>query len=84
GASTDRRQVFCRITDAGNALLVRLDPLVNTAVNAVLVQMSEARLEALLVLLDDVRASARAASDPSAAGHAGNGTATGAVPPVLP
>ncbi|MEO6446350.1 MAG: MarR family transcriptional regulator, partial [Gemmatimonadaceae bacterium] len=38
GASADRRQVFCRITDAGQALLVRLDPLVNTAVNAVLVQ----------------------------------------------
>lgn len=84
GASADRRQVFCRITDAGNALLVRLDPLVNTAVNAVLVDVSEEQLQALLVLLDDVRASARAASDPPAGGHCDNGTEAGVVPPALP
>jgi len=59
GASSDRRQVFCRITDRGRALLEALEPMVNEADEATLANVSESQLDDLLRLLEDVRASAR-------------------------
>jgi DNA-binding MarR family transcriptional regulator len=58
GASTDRRQVFCRITAAGLTLLASIDPGVAASTDEVLAQLDDAQLDALLALLDEVRAGA--------------------------
>jgi len=60
-ASADRRLVYCRITSLGLDLLATLDPLVTAADDATLAFLDEGRLQNLLDLLDEVRASARAA-----------------------
>lgn len=62
-ASSDRRQVYCRITDAGLRLLADLDPVVTAADDLALAHVSDHRLDELLVLLEEVRASARRPSD---------------------
>ncbi|HEX4934272.1 MAG TPA: MarR family transcriptional regulator, partial [Gemmatimonadaceae bacterium] len=61
GASSDRRQVFCRITEAGLTVLAELDPIVTAAVDDTLADLDEGRLDALLDVLEEVRASARRA-----------------------
>ncbi|MCC6929835.1 MAG: winged helix DNA-binding protein [Gemmatimonadaceae bacterium] len=61
GASSDRRQVFCRITEAGLKVLVELDPSVAAATDETLVDVDTARLDDLLLVLEEVRASARQA-----------------------
>jgi len=58
-ASADRRQVFCRVTEAGLRLLSELDPLVTAADDRALAELDESRLDELLALLEEVRASAR-------------------------
>ena len=63
-ASRDRRQVFCRITDAGARLVERLDPLVTAADDTALAMLDEAQLTHLLALLDEIRA--RSAREPEA------------------
>lgn len=68
-ASSDRRQVICRITEAGLRLLAELDPVVTAADDHALSQLDESRLDELLVLLEEVRSSARRpASRPSVPG----------------
>jgi len=59
GASSDRRQVFCRITEAGLKVLAELDPAVNAADDETLASLDDARLDDLLLVLEEVRASAR-------------------------
>ncbi|MGQ0647371.1 MAG: MarR family winged helix-turn-helix transcriptional regulator [Gemmatimonadaceae bacterium] len=58
GSSTDKRQVYCRITPAGQALLRELDPMVSLAVEASLSMLSELDLERLIGLLDRIRGDA--------------------------
>lgn len=52
----DRRQVDCRITPAGAELLARIDPMMEEADRRMLASLSSAQLDALIALLDDVRA----------------------------
>ena len=52
----DRRQVICRTTREGKALLDQLDPLINQADAEVMSTLSARRLGELIGLLDDVRA----------------------------
>lgn len=59
GASSDRRQVFCRITEGGLKVLAELDPLVTVATDEALAHFDDARLDQLLGVLEEVRASAR-------------------------
>ncbi len=68
GASADRRQVFCSITSVGLTLLEHVDPDVAVATESVLSPLDEARLEALLALLDEVRAGAHQLSAATVAG----------------
>lgn len=58
GASADRRQVYCCITQLGLELLGRVDPGVAEATDSVLAPLDDAQLTTLLALLDDVRAGA--------------------------
>ena len=53
--STDRRQVFCRITKDGLRLLARLDDPLREAEEASLSTMSDRQLAQLLSLLDRAR-----------------------------
>jgi MarR family transcriptional regulator, organic hydroperoxide resistance regulator len=59
GASPDRRQVYCRVTESGLRLLAELDPVVTAADDDVLAQLDESQLDQLLSLLEEVRSSAR-------------------------
>lgn len=52
---TDRRQVFCRISKGGLALLARLDKPVHQAEEVALSALSPRQLSQLLTLLDRVR-----------------------------
>ena len=52
----DRRQVVCRVTDAGKKLLDRLDPLVDAADEATMASLTKHDLDQLITLLDRVRA----------------------------
>ena len=52
---TDRRQVTCRITDAGLALLATLDAPVAEAERVALSGLSPLQLEQLILLLDRTR-----------------------------
>jgi DNA-binding MarR family transcriptional regulator len=56
---TDRRQVTCRITEPGLAVLAGLDWTVDTADDGLLVPLSEPELRHLIRLLDKVRAGLR-------------------------
>jgi DNA-binding MarR family transcriptional regulator len=56
---SDRRQVLCRITTAGLALLKKLDPLVEAADDAVVAQLTPAEQRTLIRLLDLVRSGLR-------------------------
>lgn len=60
--ATDRRQVLCRLTPEGAALLARLDAPVLTA-HAPVEALSERDLATLIRLLDAVRAAAEAGND---------------------
>jgi len=51
----DRRQVFCFVTDAGRALLEKLDPQVNDMDEEVVSALNETQLERFIELLDLVR-----------------------------
>ena len=51
----DRRQVTCRITPAGLALLKKLDAPVDTTERAVVAMLSPAEQRTLVRLLDMVR-----------------------------
>jgi DNA-binding MarR family transcriptional regulator len=51
----DRRQVTCRITEAGLALLARLDRAADSADTAMLGTLTPAELKRLIGLLDRVR-----------------------------
>lgn len=57
--ATDRRQVFCRITEAGLRLLAALTPAVEAATDAGLAHLDDERVDALLALLADVREGVR-------------------------
>lgn len=52
----DRRQVDCRLTPAGAELLARIDPVMEQADRHMLASLSPSQLDALIALLDDVRA----------------------------
>ena len=58
GSSKDKRQVYCRITAQGLALLRDLDPLVSLAVEASLAMLGEAELDRLIRLMDRIRGEA--------------------------
>ncbi len=51
----DRRQVTCRITAGGLALLARLDPIVEAADETILGALTQAQQRQLIRLLDRVR-----------------------------
>jgi len=55
----DRRQVIAYLTDAGGALLDRLDPHVHAANQRVMGVLGDADLSALLSLLDQIRCGLR-------------------------
>src|ERR1043165_5121065 len=59
----DRRQVTCRITAAGLALLKKLDAPIDAAERAVVAGLSAAEQRTLVRLLDLVRRGLRATSD---------------------
>jgi len=61
---TDRRQVFCRITKPGLALLARLDAPVRRAEERALSALSGKQLEQLLDLLERARNGLDSAPDP--------------------
>lgn len=52
----DRRQVLCRLTPAGRALLARLDPQVDAADEAAMAGLDDGQLARLVRLLDALRA----------------------------
>src|SRR5436305_985187 len=58
--ATDRRQVFCRITAAGLALLAKLDAPVRDAAGDALQHLSKKDIAQLLELLDRTRESTNA------------------------
>jgi DNA-binding MarR family transcriptional regulator len=51
----DRRQVVCRVTDAGKKLLDKLDPLVDAADEATMASLSKHDLDQLIASLDQIR-----------------------------
>lgn len=53
---SDRRQVDCRLTPAGRDLLARIDPVMDHADRTMLAGLSSDQLDALIELLDQVRA----------------------------
>ena len=59
--ATDRRQVFCRISAAGLALLAKLDEPVRAASDAALHKLSKKDIAQLLEILDRTRDSINAA-----------------------
>ena len=52
----DRRQVVCRVTDAGKKLLDKLDPLVDAADEESMASLGRRKLARFITLLDTVRA----------------------------
>lgn len=63
----DRRQVMCYVTDAGRALLDRLDPIVDASDAEAMATLGAADLGAFLDLLDAVRAANAERGAPSTA-----------------
>jgi DNA-binding MarR family transcriptional regulator len=59
--ATDRRQIFCRISAAGLALLAKLDEPVRSASDAALHKLSKKDIAQLLEILDRTRDSINAA-----------------------
>jgi DNA-binding MarR family transcriptional regulator len=55
-SATDRRQVVCRVTEAGRKLLDKLDPQVDRADEQTMAALSTRQLDTLITLLDTVRA----------------------------
>ena len=55
-ALPDRRQVICHVTAAGRALLDTLDPLIDARDAEAMAALDAAQLDALVALLDAVRA----------------------------
>jgi len=53
---SDRRQVFCHITDSGLALLASLDDAVNESNETAMSGLTKAETKTLIALLDKVRA----------------------------
>ena len=51
----DRRQVVCRVTDAGKKLLDKLDPLVDAADEATMASLNKHDLDQFITLLDRIR-----------------------------
>jgi len=51
----DRRQVVCRVTDAGKKLLDKLDPLVDAADEATMASLSKHDLDQFISSLDQIR-----------------------------
>ena len=52
---TDRRQVVCRVTAAGEQLLARMDPVANASDEEAMAALSLDELETLIALLDAIR-----------------------------
>ena len=52
----DRRQVICRATAEGKALLDEVNPLIDDADDEVMASLTPRRLEQFIELLDDIRA----------------------------
>jgi DNA-binding MarR family transcriptional regulator len=52
----DRRQVVCRVTDAGKKLLDRLDPQVDAADEETMTALGKRELDGFIHLLDTIRA----------------------------
>ena len=52
----DRRQVICRATAAGRALLDEVNPLIDDADDEVMESLTPRRLEQFIALLDEIRA----------------------------
>lgn len=65
-SEADRRVVTHRITEAGLQLLSALDDVVMTCHRGQFAALGEARLRALIELLEEVRGSAECQSDPAA------------------
>jgi MarR family transcriptional regulator, organic hydroperoxide resistance regulator len=59
---TDRRQVFCRLSEAGRALLTLLDGAIGSADEALRVALPEREAETLVVALERVRLRAEQSS----------------------
>lgn len=55
-STADRRQVDCRLTPAGRNLLTRIDPVMDEADRTMLARLAPEQLDALVELLDQVRA----------------------------
>ena len=51
----DRRQVVCRVTDAGKKLLDKLDPLVDAADEATMASLTKRDLDQFITILDRIR-----------------------------
>jgi len=60
----DRRQVVCRVTDAGKKLLDKLDPLVDAADEATMASLTKHDLDQLITVLDRVRAANATRGEP--------------------
>jgi len=63
-ASDDRRQVVCKVTEAGRALLDKLDPKVDAADEATMEALGARELDQLIHLLGTVRGSLTRRNDP--------------------
>ena len=61
--TTDRRQVFCRITESGLALLAGLEKPLRDAEDAALAKLSSKELGQLVMLLDKARTGLNSALD---------------------
>lgn len=72
-SSADRRQVMCRITESGLAILAELDDPIQAAHASALSMLSEDDMNELLVILDRIREGCRGMTPE----HAGNGDAEG-------
>jgi DNA-binding MarR family transcriptional regulator len=55
-AFPDRRQVICHATEAGVALLARIDPLIDASDALVVENLTDEHVDTLVRLLDEVRA----------------------------
>ena len=54
-STTDRRQVFCSITDAGRELLQKLDPAVTDFDDTILADLSRGQKESLIAILEAIQ-----------------------------
>lgn len=68
--ANDRRQVMCRITPTGRAMLERHDPLVHAAIERVGARLTEAEQETAIALLDALRREASGIAPAEEPSHA--------------